>query len=231
MSYKFLTLLLLIGLLTSAVKAQNKNDEEVKKEAEDMQRFLNEYSKSLKNKKQRSTFNQPGGGTDSTLVNYDFRSSQLDSLRLEIRELSQKVDKLIPMIKEVYNTRPSYERRSKIADKAIGECKCVRVYFPFNSDEFDKADLKSLDSISSILKNNSKLKVKIEGHADRIGGKEPNEKISEKRAQAVYNYLLGTKIIGPANLSVEWHGNTRPQINTNDESLFWLNRRAEIYLE
>jgi OmpA-OmpF porin, OOP family len=60
--------------------------------------------------------------------------------------------------------------------------------------EFDKADLrpegqKKLDEISDRLKGANVMQIAAIGHADRIGSKDYNLQLSEKRAAAVKDYL------------------------------------------
>ena len=61
--------------------------------------------------------------------------------------------------------------------------------------DFDKWDLRNdaiieLDRLAWLLKDNSQLKVEISAHTDSRGSDSYNLELSEKRAQAVVNYLI-----------------------------------------
>ena len=61
--------------------------------------------------------------------------------------------------------------------------------------DFDKAALKTssypeLERVLEALKGNKVQKIEIAGHADSTGASDYNMKLSEKRARAVYDYLI-----------------------------------------
>ena len=80
--------------------------------------------------------------------------------------------------------------------------------------DYDKAVLRSegkskLDDVSGKLKD-IKLEVIIAvGHADRLGSDQYNQKLSEKRAEAVKAYLVG-KGVEPNRVYTEGKGEKQP---------------------
>ena len=78
------------------------------------------------------------------------------------------------------------------------EAKVVNKTFNLNSDvtfAFGKADLKpqargTLDGIYSEIAQVSHANVKVAGYTDRIGSDAYNQKLSQKRAESVANYLV-----------------------------------------
>ena len=74
---------------------------------------------------------------------------------------------------------------------------------------------------------NPEIRVRIEGHTDSIASHQYNQRLSERRAQSVYNYLLNTGV-DPAMLEMIGYGETRPVApNTTPENR-QLNRRIEF---
>ena len=85
----------------------------------------------------------------------------------------------------------------------------------------------NLNNIVTVLKNNPGLKVRIEGHTDNIGSEKYNLDLSQKRANAVKNYLVG-RGINSLRITTAGFGFSRP-IDTNETSEGRaLNRRAEL---
>ncbi|MDE5625680.1 MAG: OmpA family protein, partial [Muribaculaceae bacterium] len=67
------------------------------------------------------------------------------------------------------------------------------------------------------LKSNPDVKVLIKGYADKdTGTSEYNQKLSERRAQAVYDTLTKTYGINPNRLSIDAEGSTQQPYQTND---------------
>ncbi len=71
-------------------------------------------------------------------------------------------------------------------------------------------------------------KVSIEGHTDSVGSTANNQKLSEKRAKAVYDYLVEVGKIDASRLSVRGWGEDRPIASNRTVRGRDLNRRVEI---
>lgn len=61
--------------------------------------------------------------------------------------------------------------------------------------DFDAATLKSdsypeLQRVAEFMKNNPGVEIEIDGHTDSIGNESYNQKLSEKRSKAVFDYLV-----------------------------------------
>lgn len=84
-----------------------------------------------------------------------------------------------------------------------------------------------LDKLTETLENNSSLNIKISGHTDDIGSEEDNQKLSEQRAQSVYNYLI-KKGIKKSRLSFSGYGENKTIANNSSEEGRQLNRRVEF---
>lgn len=73
------------------------------------------------------------------------------------------------------------------------------------------------------------LKLRIEGHTDTDGSAEYNQKLSETRAKAVYDYLTA-KGIDPARLEVVGLGESKPLDTSGTEAADEKNRRVEFHI-
>ncbi len=85
----------------------------------------------------------------------------------------------------------------------------------------------NLDNIEDILKRNSGLMIRIEGHTDDIGSAKYNIDLSGKRAHAIKDYLVG-KGIEPSRITTKGLGYAQPIADNDTPKGRALNRRAEI---
>lgn len=86
-----------------------------------------------------------------------------------------------------------------------------------------------LDSVAVYLNSKPTLKIEITGHTDNKGSETVNQTLSEKRAQAVADYLVSKKIEA-TRITYKGYGSQKP-ISTNDtEEGRKLNRRVEFML-
>jgi len=61
------------------------------------------------------------------------------------------------------------------------------------------------------LKENPKSKIRVAGYTSASGTKEYNQKLSERRAKAVEEYLISEGVIKPGRLSTIGYGETNPE--------------------
>ncbi len=106
----------------------------------------------------------------------------------------------------------------------------------FNNLEFSSAkdvikpsSFESLDELFDLLYMNIGWKLKISGHTDNQGNVVTNLKLSEKRAEAVRQYLI-TKGISQNRFKVEWFGATKPIADNKTEEGRQKNRRVEMMI-
>jgi OOP family OmpA-OmpF porin len=101
--------------------------------------------------------------------------------------------------------------------------------------DFDKYDIKPewepvLDEALQFLNDNPEVRVIIEGHTDAIGSVEYNQRLSERRARSVYNYLLDKGVLAD-RMSTIGYGKLRPKADNDTEEGRALNRRVEFQVE
>jgi outer membrane protein OmpA-like peptidoglycan-associated protein len=98
--------------------------------------------------------------------------------------------------------------------------------------DFDRFELKSqyyydLDKIAAMLRQNPDTKIEIQGHTDNVGSAEYNQRLSEKRAGTIKNYLV-EKGIEKDRLFPKGFGFSISRASNESETGRALNRRAEI---
>ena len=98
--------------------------------------------------------------------------------------------------------------------------------------DFDKATIRPdakviLDEAAAILKRNPDVKVNVDGYTDSIGTKEYNQKLSERRAAAVADYL-GQAGVERSNLIPRGFGMSNPVDTNKTKEGRAKNRRVEL---
>ncbi len=84
-------------------------------------------------------------------------------------------------------------------------------HFDYNQSTLtDEAKL-LLDKEVKVLKENPKMKVRMAGYTSAQGSEDSNQKLSERRAAAVRNYLI-EKGIAPGRIAVIGYGRTKPAL-------------------
>ena len=105
----------------------------------------------------------------------------------------------------------------------------ISLYINFETGKSDikTESQKTIDEIAEMLKNNSSLKVSIEGHTDNVGTPATNKTLSENRAKAVMNALIA-KGVDKSRLSAKGWGQDKPISDNTTEDGKAKNRRVEI---
>ena len=84
-----------------------------------------------------------------------------------------------------------------------------------------------LAKVVDLLTKNPTLKIELGGHTDNVGRPEANQRLSEQRAKAVYDYLIN-KGIPSDRLSYKGYGETQPVATNDTDEGRRENRRTEI---
>ncbi len=102
-----------------------------------------------------------------------------------------------------------------------------RVFFAWGSAELRTTSHNALDRSVKLLEKHLELRVQIGGHADSTGSEAFNLKLSERRAHAVVDYLVGAGIAAD-RLSVRGYGEWHPVESNKTREGRAKNRRCEI---
>jgi OmpA-OmpF porin, OOP family len=102
-----------------------------------------------------------------------------------------------------------------------------KVQFVTGSAQLTKAAMTELDKGAQILKAHAAINISIEGHTDNTGTPPGNQKLSEKRAAAVKNYLV-KKGVDANRMSTSGYGQTKPVADNTTSAGRAANRRVEF---
>jgi OOP family OmpA-OmpF porin len=99
--------------------------------------------------------------------------------------------------------------------------------------DFDKADIREefkpeLDRIAQELNESPETRLDVVGHADSTGPEDYNQRLSERRAQAVADYLIGAGVAAD-RFTVSGRGESDPVASNDSREGRAQNRRVDIH--
>jgi OOP family OmpA-OmpF porin len=104
------------------------------------------------------------------------------------------------------------------------------VTFEFNKDRLRPDSKTVLDTVVEIMKRYPDMKVEVAGHTDNVGSDSYNQKLSEKRAEAVRQYLINAGIAS-GNMTAMGYGEKEPIATNDTDEGRELNRRVELRIK
>jgi outer membrane protein OmpA-like peptidoglycan-associated protein len=101
------------------------------------------------------------------------------------------------------------------------------VLFDFNKYTLKPEAREKLAKVSGILLSYPGLKLQVEGYTDSIGSDEYNQKLSERRADGVRDYLVAQSV-PDANVTAKGYGKSDPVADNSTNEGRAQNRRVEL---
>jgi outer membrane protein OmpA-like peptidoglycan-associated protein len=101
------------------------------------------------------------------------------------------------------------------------------ILFDTGKATFQPASDQPLGEVLQLLQQDDSLSVLIEGHTDNVGAPGANQALSEKRAQAVRDWLTA-KGVAATRLTAKGYGASKPVADNNTEDGRAKNRRVEL---
>jgi outer membrane protein OmpA-like peptidoglycan-associated protein len=88
----------------------------------------------------------------------------------------------------------------------------------------------TMDKLADVVVRYGKTTLTVVGHTDNVGANDYNQKLSERRAHSVAQYLE-SKRVNSMRLALAGKGETQPLASNANETGRQQNRRVEIYVE
>lgn len=103
--------------------------------------------------------------------------------------------------------------------------------FDFDSSAITESASRTIwEVLNDIKKIEGNYIINIKGHADRVGNKKYNQKLSKRRTDTVRHYLVKNGI-DDAKIRESWNGEIDPRVITNNDFKEELNRRVIITID
>ncbi len=126
------------------------------------------------------------------------------------------------IIKEPFEVIRYEKDTLKVKDPVL-----FNIHFEFDKHTLSPEAYPILDQAVKTLNEFRNVQIVISGHTDSYGSDEYNEKLSQRRVETVYNYLISNGV-SPDRINKSWFGEKQP-IRSNDNDINRaFNRRVEI---
>jgi len=102
-----------------------------------------------------------------------------------------------------------------------------RIYFAQGDYKIQPNSFAELTELLLLLERYPQMVVRLEGHTDRLGGRQANMILSQNRVDEIKKYLI-SKGIEEKRIKTQAFGGNRPISTENTEESRQLNRRVEV---
>ena len=160
----------------------------------------------------------------------DGLNSQINSLRGDLNDKDAQLSAKDKQIKDLQNALDECNKKPKYVKPATATNLQPTVLFRQGKAVVDKSQMPNIELIAQYMKNHPEANIEIKGYASPEGPKELNQKLSEKRAEAVKNVLVKKYKIAANRLTTKGMGATDKlfkQVEFNRVSTFNDNSAAE----
>lgn len=104
----------------------------------------------------------------------------------------------------------------------------VMLYFETARSNLKKEEIAKMGRFIEQVKENPYVRIEVNGHTDDVGSEEYNEKLSERRAVTVEDYLLSKGVPRDQLAIVKGFGKAAPLVEGTSEEARAKNRRVEV---
>lgn len=127
-----------------------------------------------------------------------------------------------------YNASKPYLVNIRLSKPVVGANTILHnIFFKFDSFEFLPQSYVELNQMVMLIKGSNGVKFEIGGYTDNVGESAYNQQLSEKRAKAVYDYLLSHGV-DASQLSFKGYGEDLPIGDNSTAEGRETNRRTEL---
>jgi len=117
-----------------------------------------------------------------------------------------------------------------LAEIKQGESIVLRnIFFETNEFHLRPESTQELERLVRMMRENPSIRIEISGHTDNVGTESLNQRLSENRAKAVYDFLV-SRGISSNRLKFAGYGMSKPIAPNDTEEGRAQNRRTEIQI-
>ncbi|UZR94000.1 OmpA family protein [Chondrinema litorale] len=146
-------------------------------------------------------------------------------------EVVQPVDESTGVVAKADFSNKEMQEAKELESKfnsASGKFVLKRIYFDMDEAKLKSESFDELNGIVAYLVQNPKINAEIGGHTDNVGPRDYNKYLSQRRAQAVVDYLIENGVES-SRLTAVGYGEVNPIVSNDDEKDGReINRRIEL---
>lgn len=157
-------------------------------------------------------------------IDMEYLKEHLTMDKLTKEDVEEIVKKHIPkeVVKEIVVEKP-------VKEKIVVPQSLNGINFETGSANIAYESYPILERAYKYLINNPDIRLEVQGHTDNVGSSKLNMELSQERADAVRDYLIG-KGIKAERLTSKGYGSARPIASNNTKQGRALNRRIEFQI-
>ncbi|HEX9184016.1 MAG TPA: OmpA family protein [Burkholderiales bacterium] len=121
-------------------------------------------------------------------------------------------------------------RVQKLSDQVVLITMTNQTAFETDSSTIKPGFHSTMDKVADVVVRYGKTTLTVVGHTDNVGSDSYNQRLSERRALSVAQYLESRRVNG-MRLATAGKGETQPVASNATETGRQANRRVEIYVE
>ncbi|MCX6140431.1 MAG: OmpA family protein [Candidatus Kapabacteria bacterium] len=114
----------------------------------------------------------------------------------------------------------------KLSPLADGNAQLL-VFFDYDKSELKSESFPELERIIELLRENPKVHLRFDGHTDDQGSDEYNDRLSQKRAEAVRDYIVAGGVVA-SRMEAKGFGKRQPMVQGVSDEARASNRRVEM---
>ena len=166
--------------------------------------------------------------------------SHSDSLETRLAQLGEKQQQVTAELQKRQQREQKLREIQAIFDPNEAEVLLsgneliIRLYglqFPSASSEIKPDNFSLLTKVQRVLREFPDQQVTITGHTDSRGNEDYNQQLSEKRAQAVRDYLLANMALSADRVTARGSGESEPIATNDTEEGRSKNRRIDVRVD
>lgn len=177
----------------------------------------------------------------------DLRRLESNLMRRLDRRFDAQDDRLDDLDERLYQSERADRLRKRQADTVVrqpdrttvvnevernlletGLFRTIDVVFEFDKSTLLPISKNTLDAVGQVMQKYPTLRLEIGGHTDHIGTEAYNQRLSERRAASVRQYLLDQFGLDTDRLTPQGFGEAQPIASNANETGRTLNRRVEF---
>ncbi len=137
----------------------------------------------------------------------DALNAQINDLRSQLDQIGSNNSALLAQIADLQAQLDACNRRPAVVEKVVKDLNNIRyVFFNIGSANIQANQQPNIAMVADQLKANSSAKVTVKGYASKDGSKSFNEKLAQRRAEAVKKALVKRYGIAADRVNAEGEG-------------------------